>query len=116
MKKDELTIKNEIRRDLGRRWDVTLFTNPVGRAWAGPAPCEYCRIQMRPLDFGLCGGSCDLIGWQIRNGIAVFIGMEVKQPGKDPTDEQVIFINNVNRAGGVAGVVRSIEDARKLIA
>lgn len=52
----------------------------------------------RLVHFGLCSGSSDLIG--IYKGR--FLAIEVKRPGKTPTDAQDHFIEFVNNAGGIA--------------
>lgn len=56
-------------------------------------------------------GGSDLIG--IFKGR--FTAIEVKQPGKKPTPEQQSFIDAVNKAGGIAGVVTSTEDLTELL-
>lgn len=69
-------------------------------------------------------GSSDLIGWKsvtitpdmVGKTVAVFCAPEVKRPGQYPTKDQERFIGNVNAAGGIAGVVRSPEDMRQLLA
>ena len=61
--------------------------------------------------FGLCVGSCDLIG--IYKGR--FVGLEIKQPGKKPTPEQSNFIDMINRLGGIAGICTCAEDVKKLL-
>lgn len=66
----------------------------------------------RTVTFGLCKGGSDLIGWT-KDGR--FLAMEVKIPGKKPSTEQLIFINNVIKAGGVAGVVFSANDVKLLL-
>lgn len=67
--------------------------------------------QGRLVRYGLCKGSADLIG--IYRGR--FVALEVKQPGKHPTKDQEIFLGAVNMAGGIAGVVRSPDDVKKLL-
>lgn len=57
--------------------------------------------QGRPVFYGLCKGSSDLIG--IFKGR--FTALEIKQPGKHPTPEQKAFIDAVNKAGGIAAVI-----------
>lgn len=65
----------------------------------------------RWVTYGLCVGSADLIG--IYKGR--FIALEVKQAGKKPTPEQVNFLRVVSEHGGIAGVVYSPEDIKKLL-
>jgi hypothetical protein len=59
--------------------------------------------------YGLCKGSSDLIGWEIKRGR--FVAVEVKTPEGRATPEQVAFIEAVNNAGGIAFIARSPEDA-----
>lgn len=65
----------------------------------------------RWVTFGLCVGSCDLIG-HLRGR---FTAIEVKQPGKKPTPEQQAFIDSVNKAGGIAAVVTDPEQLKDLL-
>lgn len=73
----------------------------------------------RRIQCGLCPGSSDLIGWRsvivthemVGRRVALFLGMEVKTTTGRPTDEQANFIQQVRKAGGLAGIVRSVDDA-----
>ncbi len=77
----------------------------------------------RLVKYGLCVGSSDLVGFtpmritqdMVGQTVAVFTAIEVKVPGKNPTPEQVNFITAIQKSGGIAGVARSVEDARKII-
>jgi len=70
----------------------------------------------RPVKFGLAVGSSDLIGWTKTDRGAIFTAIEVKRPGKKPTEKQQNFINTVNENGGIAFVAFSADDAEsKLI-
>lgn len=68
-------------------------------------------------------GSSDLIGWHtititqamVGQKVAVFCAPEVKRPGSYPSQDQKHFIDNVQKAGGIAGVVRNGEDMGKLL-
>jgi penicillin-binding protein-related factor A (putative recombinase) len=64
-----------------------------------------------PVKYGLCVGSSDLIG--IYKG--AFLALEIKQPGKKPTTEQVNFLRVVKENGGIAAVVFSADDVKKLL-
>lgn len=66
----------------------------------------------RFIRYGLCEGSSDIIG--IYKGR--FLAMEVKSTMGQPTQKQLNFINAVIKAGGIAGIVRSKEDVKKLLA
>jgi hypothetical protein len=102
-----------IQLDLSNK-DTRLFRNNVGLL----TDDRGNRIR-----YGLCVGSSDLIGWRtitimpkdVGNDLAVFVACECKTPVGRVTKEQQAFIEYVVKAGGIAGVVRSIEDARKLL-
>jgi len=72
--------------------------------------------------YGLCPGSSDLIGYRtitvtpdmVGQRLAVFAAVEVKDRGR-PTEQQAAFINLVQQAGGLAGVARSVADARAIL-
>lgn len=81
-----------------------LFRNNVGKLQ--DANGEW-------IAFGVGGvGGSDLIGWT-RHG--VFAAIEVKTPTGRVRPEQVAFVNAVNRAGGKAGIARSVEDALAIL-
>lgn len=44
-----------------------------------------------------------------------FIALEVKSRTGKPSQEQKIFLENIERNGGIAGIVRSVDDARKVL-
>lgn len=67
----------------------------------------------RLVRYGLCVGSSDLIGWRKSDGR--FVAIEVKMPGKKPKPEQVTFIDNVAKSGGLSGVATNADEARKII-
>jgi hypothetical protein len=77
----------------------------------------------RPVQFGLCKGSADLIGWTTRTvtqdmvgtQVAVFTSIEVKTPTGRLRPEQQAWLDAVQAAGGVAGVARSVADAQQLL-
>jgi len=60
----------------------------------------------------LCDGASDLIGWT-KNG--KFLAMEVKTATGRPSPEQLNFIEQVKKSGGIAGVVRCPEDVIRLL-
>jgi len=77
----------------------------------------------RPVQFGLAKGSADLIGWTTRTitadmvgqTVAVFTSIEVKSATGRLRPEQRQWLDAVSAAGGIAGVARSVEDARALL-
>lgn len=66
----------------------------------------------RLVRYGLCKGSADVIG--IAPG-GRFLAVEVKTPRGRVTEAQERFLAAVRRAGGVAGVARSVDDALRLV-
>jgi hypothetical protein len=111
--------------------DTRLWRNNVGTGWAGQAtkvtpgnlravaqalrPGDVVIRQGRPLHAGLCVGSSDLIGYRVVDGVAQFVALEVKSATGRPTAQQVQFLDHINAVGGSAGIVRSVEDAHKVL-
>lgn len=77
----------------------------------------------RPVQFGLCKGSADLIGWTTRTitadmvgqQVAVFTSIEVKVPSGRVSPQQQAWLEAVQKAGGIAIVARSVPDAETLL-
>lgn len=94
-----------------------LFRNNVGVAVYTNNDGEKRRVI-----YGLCKGSSDTIGWEtititpamVGKEVAVFLAIEIKVDG-DPTKDQKNFIRVVNESGGIAGVARTVEEARQVI-
>ena len=111
----ETKIQQEIRLGLGTREDVRLFRNQVGQL---PDPRTG-----RPVQFGLAKGSADLVGWKtvtitpdmVGQEVAVFTSLEIKTPKGRATAYQQAWMNCVERAGGIAGIARSVEDAVQIL-
>lgn len=110
----ETTLQQQIRLALGTRTDLRLFRNQVGQL---PDPRTG-----RPVQFGLARGSADLIGWRtititpemVGTQLAVFTSIEVKTPTGRIRPEQHAWLGAVRSAGGIAGIARSVEDAKKI--
>ena len=109
----EQQIQQEIRIACGTG-DTRLFRNNTGTL----------RDQHgRPVQFGLCKGSADLIGWRtvtvtpdmVGQRIAVFLSIEVKTPTGRLRPEQQQWLDAVQAAGGIAGVARSVDDALSIV-
>ena len=77
------------------------FRNNVGQA----------VLPDRVVRYGLCKGSSDLIGWTVVGDVALFTAIEVKRPGKKPTEVQHNFINRVNESGGIGFYATSADEA-----
>jgi len=67
----------------------------------------------RYIKTGVPKGFSDLFGVRKSDGKAVFI--EVKSEKGTIRKEQVNFIKQMQKAGAIAGICRSVEDALKLI-
>jgi len=108
----EQRIQQEIRLAISHG-DTKVFRNNTG---------TLKDANGRPVQFGLCKGSADLIGWTTRTvtqemvgqRIAVFTSIEVKTPTGRLRLEQQQWLDAVQAAGGIAGVARSVEDAQRL--
>lgn len=65
--------------------------------------------QGRYIRYGVANpGGADLIGWTAKGR---FLAIEVKRPGERPKQEQINFIDTVNKAGGIGFVATSALDA-----
>lgn len=73
--------------------------------------------------YGLCNGSSDIIGWHtvtitpdmIGKKVAVFVAIETKSEKGRASQEQKNFVERVQEAGGISGIVKSPEEAEVLI-
>lgn len=109
---DELAVQNDIRLAFGAG-PVRLFRNNTG---------ALKDAAGRLVRYGLCPGSSDLIGLRevtitpdmVGQTVAIFTAIEVKDRGR-PTAEQQRFIDSITAAGGLAGVARSVDDARAIL-
>lgn len=117
------------------RGPVRLFRNSVGLGWVGSSKRYTMREQVtvnpgdvvirraRPLHAGLATGSGDLIGLvsievtpaMVGRRIAVFASLEAKEGTGRLEPEQRAWLDMVRSMGGVAGEVRTIEDAARLL-
>ena len=115
---------------------VRIFRNNVGQAWASPKSFtlkagqtyrakggERVLMTPYPISFGLVNGSGDGIGWRtitvtpemVGRDIAQFLSVETKTAKGPVQDEQETWQTNVNKAGGLAIIARSPEEAEQLI-
>ena len=107
----ETDLQQRIRLALGTRPDLRLFRNNTGTL---PDPRTG-----RPVQFGLARGSADLIGYRtvtitpdmVGQQVAVFTSLEVKTPTGRIRPEQTNWLHAIKRAGGIAAIVRSVDDA-----
>jgi hypothetical protein len=112
----ESDLQALIMRDLTQNPHCRLWRNNSGTGWAGtlvsksPDGTVVLR-NARPLHAGLHTGSADLIGLCG----PTFLSIEVKTPTGRTTPEQVNWRDQILRHGGIAGIVHSLEEARRLI-
>lgn len=133
MANKEHALQNAIRNSLAGR--CLLFRANVGKAYTSNdvvkvprqmpvvmGPRDVLLKNARPFDTGLPPGFSDLFGLvsveitpeMVGQKVAIFTGLEVKD-GARVSPLQRNFINAVNDNGGRAGVVRSVDDAEKLV-
>lgn len=97
---------------------VRLFRNNTGVGWVGTVVTKTPRLivlkDYRIMHAGLVVGGSDLVGWtpvEIHQGHvgttrAIFTAIEAKTGRLKPTHEQESFLAAVERAGGIARVMR----------
>lgn len=119
----ETSLVIAIRKALAELPYVALFRNNTG---------VLKDVRHRPVRYGLGIGSPDLVGWvtmedvfiPLSNAEAIagvrplirplsrFFALEVKREGQKPSPEQREWLQRINRAGGYAQVVYSVEQAK----
>lgn len=97
--------------DLMRQIMIALSSDGhfVARANVG----LFFTADGRPVKTGLPKGFSDLFG--ARAGDARFFALEVKTATGRPSPEQLAFIAAMQKRGALAGIVRSVEDARRVV-
>lgn len=68
----------------------------------------------RPVKTGLPTGFSDLFGHRLGDCRAFYL--EVKTATGRPTEQQLAFIAAMKKRGALAGIVRSVQDARRVLA
>jgi len=137
MAKEETNISQQCRLEASKL-GTTLFRNNRGCFYTlDGVKALISAIKRRSLSDALklvsrlrivragleADGSSDFIGWtpikitesMVGRTVAVFTAPEVKTPTGRVSEAQKKFIKAVNLNGGIAGVVRSTEDVRKLL-
>ena len=98
----ETALMNQIRVELSK--ECVIFRANVGKVR---------MIDGRYFDTGLPKGFSDLFGARKKDGKAIFV--EVKTEAGRVRPEQEKFLDRMQSYGFIAGVVRSVEDAKQLI-
>lgn len=109
----ESEILNQVRLAL-QSVGCTTFRNNTGKL-----KTEDGRF----VNFGLCVGSSDAIGFyehkvrpkDVGRTVAIFTAIETKGPNGRLTKDQTAFLKRIQSAGGIAGVARSPADALEAI-
>lgn len=111
----ETKIQNTILMTLSDA-GCTVWRNETAKAWVGRIlhkdSHHVTLANARMIAFGLCVGSSDIVGI---TPTGRFLAVEVKTKTGRVSKEQMLFINAVNKAGGIAGIARSAQDAIELI-
>jgi hypothetical protein len=112
----ETDLQQRVRLALGLLPDVRLWRNNSGKL---PDPRTGRWVQ-----FGVASpGGSDLIGYRsititpdmVGQRVAVFTAIEVKTATGRATPAQRNFIDHIRKAGGIAGIVRSVGDAQRML-
>lgn len=109
MGNQETTLQRQIMVALSR--DCVLVRVPTGQYWAG----KYDKgiiLNPRPVKVAVTGFP-DLAGYRRSDGRAVYI--EVKTDRGVVSKEQEQFITVARKAGCLAGIARSIDEAKEII-
>ena len=103
-----------------------LLRNNVGTGYQGQANKlqngDVLIKYPRRINFGLMKGSSDLIGWttieitadMVGQKVAVFTAVELKTKNDTSSPEQRNFVEQVHKAGGLAGIVYNEEQYKKI--
>jgi hypothetical protein len=125
---NEHDIQDKIRVYVSENQLATLFRANVGESWTGNKiertfDGRIIIYQPRRLSTGLPPGFPDLFGFKtviitpdiVGRQVAVFAFLEVKQPGKKPTEKQAHMIDFLKKNGAIGGVARSPEETDQLL-
>jgi len=112
----ETEIQQRVRLAVGALPGVRLWRNNSGKL---PDPRTGRWVQ-----FGVASpGGSDLIGYRsivitpdmVGQRVAVFTAIEVKTATGRATPAQRHFIDHIRKVGGIAGIVRSVGDAQRIL-
>lgn len=123
---EETNLVRKIMLKLGSNPKIRIFRNNSGSAWIGKSKMfnkpttvnvkagDVLVQQARFFEAGLCPGSSDLIGLQalkitpemVGTEIACFVAIEVKLPSGRVQQNQINFLEMVNKLGGKGVICR----------
>lgn len=113
----ETELLQSVRADLGQQTNIRAFRNNVGEA-------HYVdrRGKQWHVIYGLAPGSSDLIGFatkiitqeDVGKEFARFLSIETKIRNGKVTEEQEAWLRMVHARGGLAGIARTVDDARRI--
>lgn len=136
------TSESNIQREImiaASKGGMTVWRNNTGSAWQGKrlnvrgaeirlssgrsiyaGERDQLLAEARPIEFGLCPGSADLIGIRpltigpehVGMTLGQFVAIEVKSKGGRATDKQKNFLNHIGQAGGFVRLARSTDDIK----
>lgn len=121
----ESELLTEVLLDVSRG-STRMFRSNAGLAWQGriisQTPSSLVLAHPRPIKL-MAEGFSDTCGWRSRlitevdvgRRIAQWASIELKVGRRQPTAEQIAFLETVRRAGGIAGLARSVGEARALL-
>jgi hypothetical protein len=125
--KSESSIQAEILRAIGSRPDTRCWRQNTAQGWAGNFLQRFPNGSVlignaRPLHAGLFTGSADVIGIHSRTitmedvgkTFGIFASIECKSPRGVASPAQLIWRDVILQRGGIAGIVRSVEEAEEL--
>jgi hypothetical protein len=138
----ESDVMREVRKWLAAQPGIRIHRNNTGMAHvsiedfvragldpeAARAAHSCVRSKFHGMHFGLAIGSSDLIGSitvpcvihtdddGYRVDVARFLAIELKQPGKKPTDDQERFLEDKRNAGAVAFWADNLATVQDMIA
>lgn len=123
----EHKIQNDIRLGLSANKRGVYWRANVGQAWTGNKVVRNNDGSItihdpRPFQTGLPKGFTDLFGMtlfeitpaHVGRTLPIYTGIEVKRPGKQPSEKQAKHLNLLRNRGAIAGVATSPEEALAL--
>lgn len=107
--------------------DTRLFRQNAGFAWQGQVieQSAYRLVLAHPRAIKLgCPGMADLGGItsvvitpdMVGQRVGIDLQIEVKSESGRPTREQLAYLQTLSALGSRAGIARSVEDARRIVA